>query len=141
MPCVVLLVAHGWNVQHYFWCMLLGPESPGLLVTCGCLCLWVAGGWGFCRAGCFARGVWVVGYGSYVENYTVDASICNMCLFWVCVVNVSLESGCMLVFLPFGWGLVCGWFLNGSLEIFCFCDFKFLRANGGCLGIWSRRRT
>ena len=21
------------------------------------------------------------------------------------------------------------------------CDFKFLRANGGCLGIWSRRRT
>jgi hypothetical protein len=21
------------------------------------------------------------------------------------------------------------------------CDFKILRANGGCLGIWSRRRT
>ncbi len=21
------------------------------------------------------------------------------------------------------------------------CDFKSLRANGGCLGIWSRRRT
>ena len=46
-------------------------------------------------------------------------------------------STCSNEIAPF-WGVV--------VVVVCFsliylCDFKFLRANGGCLGIWSRRRT
>ncbi len=52
------------------------------------------------------------GYRPYFENYTVDASIFK-------------ESERQV-------------FQKGSVGS---CDFKSLRADGGCLGIWSRRRT
>ena len=52
-------------------CTLLGPEGPGLLLLFG-----VGGGsdsWAFVARLCVEWG-W---YRSYVENYTVDASILN----------------------------------------------------------------
>lgn len=52
------------------------------------------------------------GYRPYFENYTVDASIFK-------------DSERQV-------------FQKGSVGS---CDFKSLRAVGGCLGIWSRRRT
>ena len=52
-----------------------------------------------------------------------------------------------------GWGWDRPYFENYTVDASIFkddllqpfgcnsCDFKSLRANGGCLGIWSRRRT
>ena len=62
--------------------------------------------------------VWHTGYRPYFENYTVDASILDMNLR----VHITNWSSRFL-----------GWIYS--------CDINFLRADGGCLGIWSRRRT
>lgn len=95
------------------FCTLLGPEGPGrrFRVPAGPLDLVVPG-----FAGC-------TGYRPYFENYTVDASILDTddALFeayWLCHKQIRALSS------P-GYS----------------CDINFLRADGGCLGIWSRRRT
>ena len=57
------------------------------------------------------------GYRPYFENYTVDASILD-----------THES-------------VCHKQIRALSSPGYSCDINFLRADGGCLGIWSRRRT
>ena len=70
-------------------------------------------------------------YRPYFENYTVDASILKMQTRWV---------GCLRVF---GSGLSVSQIIQTpSGDVLGYsCDINFLRADGGCLGIWSRRRT
>lgn len=71
-----------------------------------------------------------VGFRLLVENYIVDASIltaamCDAvwcCVLWWLVVSLKFK-----------------FFLDSLLNVFLV--IKLLRANGGCLGIWSRRRT
>lgn len=73
------------------------------------------------------------GYRPYFENYTVDASIFRFNTFSV----GSIEAqGCFRVFLQII--EICNFL---SCSFLTHVIFKFLRANGGCLGIWSRRRT
>ena len=89
------------------WCTLLGPEGPGFLPSCGSR-LPVSGGvdlrgwWGLGRTGpslgrmkltVVVGGVWCR---SYVENYTVDASIFRFASSaraapcgWCCVVALD----------------------------------------------------
>ena len=69
-------------------------------------------------------------YRPYFENYTVDASILKMRTRWI----------------P-AFGLDDGLFVSQIIQtppgdvLGYSCDINFLRADGGCLGIWSRRRT
>lgn len=100
------------------WCTLLGPEGPGFLLTREC---W----WGLGLTGpSLGQGEPTVVVGecwcrSYVENYTVDASI----------FEITRDDDHLRVVV-----------VDESIAILIFV-VKFLRANGGCLGIWSRRRT
>lgn len=141
-----LLVAHGWNielgacrdrlasVQPSGWervgavevgtCTLLGPEGPGRLPSGG----GVEPLDPFLAPGCVGEG-----YRPYFENYTVDASILDSRLrSWI----TKVRRGRLRVCPANHW--ICNF---SSCSFLNSCDFKFLRANGGCLGIWSRRRT
>jgi hypothetical protein len=79
------------------------------------------------------------GYRPYFENYTVDASILNLSSgilgFWGQITKIKVACR------PFGVGvlLIIGQFLfrifSGTLIDSNSCDFKFLRANGECLGM------
>ena len=112
----------GWGVVL---CTLLGPEGPGRrrlrTVSIGPL--------DFCRLRSFG---FVAGeYRPYFENYTVDASILKMQTKWdgrLYGVWNGLSVSQIIQTPP---GDVLGYS----------CDINFLRADGGCLGIWSRRRT
>lgn len=106
-------------------CTLLGPEGPGRLPSGG----GVDSPDLFLTPGCVGEG-----YRPYFENYTVDASILDSRLrSWIDKIRMARLSGC---------GHANHWICN-----FSSCSFlihvisKFIRANGECLGIWSRRRT
>lgn len=117
----------GWNGEGggCRTCTLLGPEGPDAHWPSG----WVHSRllWTFCR---FPFGGCGKGYRPYFENYTVDASILQLIVDQLHKMILKIISQFQIP--PFGWGRV---FDSNS------CDFKSLRANGGCLGIWSRRRT
>ena len=108
-------------------CTLLGPEGPGRRRVVS-----VRGGWvpigplDFVRRHGFGR----VGeeYRPYFENYTVDASILKMQTRWIGLRPVT-DRLCHKLSGTLSW-------VSGYS-----CDINFLRADGGCLGIWSRRRT
>jgi hypothetical protein len=70
------------------------------------------------------------GYRPYFENYTVDASILKMQTKWMPALG-SVEMVVCVTNYPSHRKMVLGYS----------CDINFLRADGGCLGIWSRRRT
>ncbi len=155
-----LLAAHGWNIEHRhpgqgFW--FSTPSSDGWndwgrRVGCVARC-WVLrdrttpgfwfGGDGFFRPS-RSRWLmirWVWGFWPSVENYIVDASILDSGLrSWITIGESHWMTSFGVLF-----GVFTGQFLSA---LRCrrrirsnSCDFKFLRANGGCLGIWSRRRT
>ena len=69
------------------------------------------------------------GYRPYFENYTVDASILQL-------IFDRLHKMILKIISQFHARLRPGVDSDSNS-----CDFKSLRANGGCLGIWSRRRT
>jgi hypothetical protein len=69
-------------------------------------------------------------YRPYFENYTVDASILKMQTKWDARFRVC-GTDCLCHKLSGTLSWVSGYS----------CDINFLRADGGCLGIWSRRRT
>ena len=77
------------------WCTLLGPEGPGFLIVWGVSSEVRLGGWGLGRygpsVGCMKSGVVSGGVWcrSYVENYTVDASIFRFASSMI----VSLRGG------------------------------------------------
>ncbi len=75
------------------------------------------------------------GYRPYFENYTVDASILDSTERSDHINNNN--------WLPF---MVVSSLVNLStfgvaIDSYTHVIINFLRANGGCLGIWSRRRT
>ena len=162
--------AHGWNIDDWpsetsaslrvrlfgGWnagcrgstgaCTLLGPEGsdteagePG-------------SGNGFSDS-CPSTGALLCGWGEYrpyVENYTVDASIFlveNDTARWSCSIEENnVRHGFLLVrehdnhwsSPPQGEPVrVSVWWVRFILMYVV----KFERANGGCLGNWSRRRT
>jgi hypothetical protein len=69
-------------------------------------------------------------YRPYFENYTVDASILKMRTKWMPALG-SVDGLFVSQIIQTLFGDVLGYS----------CDINFLRADGGCLGIWSRRRT
>ena len=81
------------------------------------------------------------GYRPYVENYTVDASILEIHRK-VCFTNddqdrsAALLEACELRTTIIGQSPSFGMAIDSNS-----CVINFLRADGGCLGIWSRRRT
>ena len=70
-------------------------------------------------------------YRPYFENYTVDASILKMRTKWDGRLRVPGTDCSRHINYPSRLRTVLGYS----------CDINFLRADGGCLGIWSRRRT
>ena len=154
-----LLAAHGWNidigarlngsdlVRPLRWvgtvgagrsgtCTLLGPEGPDDPAPFSGVGVMVSSGLHRDR-----DDRWVWGFWPSVENYIVDASILETGLRSCFTIGES--PGCAL-------SGVRVWRIHWSISHpglrvrVCdsnSCDFKFLRANGGCLGIWSRRRT
>ena len=108
-------------------CWVLRDRAAASFSGCG----WI---WIFWTSFLIVLGLWMgVGYRPYFENYTVDASILDR----------NRSSG-------FGSTRICLWYqcsprsLLSGMRIGLCCSIlivKFLRANGECLGIWSRRRT
>ncbi len=131
--------AHGWNIDKVSGaagalstslgtgtvlrtesgtCTLLGPEGPGRRRERSRRRNATQG---FTSAGRMARRA---EHRPSFENYTVDASILDMRS------NARITK-------QFGQSSpACRW---RSIRISC--DINLLRADGGCLGIWSRRRT
>ena len=106
-------------------CTLLGPEGPerlGRNVLVGLFLLDV------CALASLAG---VEGYRPYFENYTVDASILNLCPSGS---NYKDQNMCLRVCVR---SLVnfCRGFVSVAPIDSNSCDFKFLRANGECLGM------
>jgi hypothetical protein len=74
-------------------------------------------------------------YRPYFENYTVDASILYSSLYWLVVFKI-IKGTNLLVTQIDHWSIS---FIRDRFKTHVI--FKFIRANSGCLGIWSRRRT
>ena len=130
------------------FCTLLGPEGPGTFSTF----VWGVGA-NLGTDGTFGVTVvpvkasdlvvssfWAVcgRYRPYFENYTVDASILKMHTMLI----LRGWQGLRVLLDLAGEAGVCHK-LSGTLSWVSgySCDINFLRADGGCLGIWSRRRT
>ena len=132
----------GSRVEHVIcaagcWCgeYVSFGDGKAVLVVCGAV--HAVGSWGTgslsftCVGGggaIFLAVVWLVLVDAdcgadrlYVENYTVDASI--------------LDDSSFLGGRHYDLKVQFYWIFLILMVI------KFLRANGGCLGIWSRRRT
>ena len=77
------------------------------------------------------------GYRPYFENYTVDASILDSTERSNHINNDDSLTAFMLLKKFIGQSQHC----CVAIDSLYSCDINFLRANGGCLGIWSRRRT
>jgi hypothetical protein len=148
-----LPVAHGWNIDSAVgsdafdlqytglclvgtgrggaagWCTLLGPEGPGFLLVMPVMGVG-GGGW----AARVVRDLWV-SFGGLHEAGAFASGECgaDRMLRTTQWTRASFRSLAMMI--TFRGGLV-----DESIAILIFV-VKFLRANGGCLGIWSRRRT
>jgi hypothetical protein len=121
-------------------CTLLGPEGSGrpcdvvVPVSSDFLLNRICSGMGECRP--------------YVENYTVDASIFDSTSQYSCTAGVdqkqcfdSAPSGVDKPLVMSSASNLLQVRRRKTRFITHVCDFKFQRANGGCLGNWSRRRT
>ena len=75
------------------------------------------------------------GYRPYFENYTVDASILDSTERSD---HINNNNFLIIYGEKVHWSISTLWCCDRFLYS---CDINFLRANGGCLGIWSRRRT
>ena len=125
--------------MEYVLCTLLGPEGPGRSTLRG----WV--GLGLLDPGLITRLTacgWLCGgggYRPYFENYTVDASIYTLVSKMVRPLGLGVDGACCVMCINDITEGLC--FLVVSIGLFAILFVKFLRANGECLGIWSRRRT